>query len=420
MININDNFGLRNGGYSNYENTIALPRHRWYYYKEGFSPNLVEKAIEFSGIKKNDIILDPFNGSGTTTLTSALNGYKAVGIEVNPFTSFLSRSKINNVDVKKFNKKKDFILTEAAEGKKSFLKGFSTFSKTKNIDKWLFNDSVLDSFAGGWIASSRTRNPDLKQILQLALIISAMQNCNATRDGKCLRYRNNWQDNVYDKQTFLSSLQANMSLMIEDIEQCPIFKQPKILTGDARTILLNKDVEKFKLCITSPPYLNTFDYTDIYRPELFLGQFIANGEQLYDLRLRTIRSHIQAKWNEPSISDFGNLYKNSMEYIIQHENELMHKRIPAMIQAYFEDMLNILKLLRSKAAEDAQLWIVVSNSAYADKEIQVDLIIAEMANLANWKLQEVGLLREIKKRKTRYSPNVDTLRESVIILKAGK
>ena len=419
-MQLNTNFFLGNLGISNAVDTLNLPRHRWYYYKEGFSPNLVEKAIEFSKIKSNDIILDPFNGSGTTTLTSSLKGYKSIGIEVNPFTSFLSQSKINNVDITEFNKKRDWILGKAYQGKESALKGFSTFSKTENINKWLFNDSVLDTFAGGWSASKEIMSSDLKQVIQLALIVSAMQNCNATRDGKCLRYRNNWQNNIYNKETFLSSLQANLSLMIEDVEQYPITEQPMILTGDARTILLNNDIEKFKLCVTSPPYLNTFDYTDIYRPELFLGQFVKNRDELYNLRLRTIRSHIQAKWKNPSFSNFGELYKNSMEHILQHESELMHKRIPVMVQAYFEDMLNILKQLRNKAEKNAQLWMVVSNSAYANKEIPVDLIIAEMANLANWKLKEVGVLRDIKRRKTKHSPNINTLRESVIILRAGR
>lgn len=416
-MRLNTNFFLGNLGVSNAVDTLKMPRHRWYYYKEGFSPNLVEKAIEFSGISKKDIILDPFNGSGTTTLTSALNGYKSIGVEVNPFTSFLSKSKVNNVDITEFDEKSKFVIEAADKGKQSSLKGFSTFSKTENIDKWLFNDSVLDSFTGGWAASEKIISIDLKQTIQLALIVSAMQNCNATRDGKCLRYRDSWQNNEYNKETFLLSLQANLSLMIEDMEQFPVSEQPKILTGDARTVLSNTDIEKFKLCITSPPYLNTFDYTDIYRPELFLGGFIKNRDDLYDLRLRTIRSHIQAKWDKPSVSDFGELYKNSMQHVLQHQEELMHKRIPLMIQAYFEDMLNVLKQLRSKAEKNAQLWLIVSNSAYADKEIPVDLIIAEMASLANWKLKEVGVLRDIKRRKTKHSPNINTLRESVIILK---
>ncbi|GHU55988.1 hypothetical protein FACS189442_4150 [Spirochaetia bacterium] len=280
MININDNSDLKNGGYSSYENTINLPRHRWYYYKEGFSPNLVEKAIESSNITKDDIILDPFNGSGTTTLSSSLNGYNSIGIEVNPFTAFLSKVKIKNIDMKSFIDSKQFILDSVNNGGESSLKGYSTFSKTDKITKWLFNDSILDSFAGGWLAAKKIASYNLKKMIKLVLITSAMQNCNATRDGKCLRYRDNWQKNEYNKDTFLSSLQTNLSIVSEDIKNFPIFKQPRILTGDTRSILKNNDIAKFKLCITSPPYLNTFDYTDIYRPELFLGQFIKNNDEL--------------------------------------------------------------------------------------------------------------------------------------------
>jgi DNA modification methylase len=420
MINVNDGFGLKNAGYSNYENTVNLPRHRWYYYKEGFSPDLVKKAIELSKIEKDSIIFDPFNGSGTTTLTSSLNNYRSVGIEVNPFTSFLSIVKVKNVDIGELNNAKEFVLNNVDKGGESSLKGYSTFSETDKNTKWLFNDSVLDAFAGSWLASKKIPSYNLRKVIQLALIISAMQNCNATRDGKCLRYRENWKDYEYNKDTFLSSLELNFSIMSEDIENVPILKQPKILKGDARRILLNNDIGKFKLCVTSPPYLNTFDYTDIYRPELFLGEFVKNNDELHKLRLNTIRSHIQAKWPLPSTSSFGELYKSSIKHILEHKKNLMDKNIPIMIQAYFEDMLNILKLLRKKAEKDAQLWMVVSNSAYADKEIQVDLIIAEMAGLANWKLKEVGVLREIRRRKTKYSPHVNTLRESVVILEAGK
>ena len=91
-----------------------------------------------------------------------------------------------------------------------------------------------------------------------------------------------------------------------------------------------------------------------------------------------------------------------------------------MIQAYFEDMLNILKLLKAKAAKDAQIWFVVSNSAYAGLEIPVDLIIGDIASKAGWYLKEIGVLRYVKKRKTKYSPNITELRESVIILTNSK
>jgi hypothetical protein len=140
---LNDNFMLKNGGYSNSEDTTNLPRHRWYYYKEGFSPNLVEKAIQHVGVSKDELIIDPFNGSGTTTLTSSLLGHNSIGIEVNPFTSFLSDAKVKNADLAELNKLESSLLKSVNKGTLSPLLKFSTFSEKQTLDKWLFNDSIL-------------------------------------------------------------------------------------------------------------------------------------------------------------------------------------------------------------------------------------------------------------------------------------
>jgi DNA modification methylase len=420
MNRLNEEFGLKNGGFSNYENTLNLARHRWYYYKEGFSPLLVENAIEQTQVKKDDLIIDPFNGSGTTTLTASMSGYNSIGIEVNPFTSFLSETKIKNADLKELRVAKSVLLDKVAVGKPSELLGFSTFSETDTNHKWLFNDSVLNSFQGGWDQSTKIPSYNIKRLSKLALIISAMKNCNARRDGKCLRYRPGWQENGFNAETFLSTLSTTFERIEEDINSVPIKVTPKIFNGDCRRILNTINIKPFKLCITSPPYLNTFDYTDIYRPELFLGKFINNRKELYDLRLKTVRSHVQAKWNEPTMSNFGYLYKEAITHLNDNKKNLMHKNIPLMVQAYFEDMFNILKILRSKAENSAQVWFVVSNSAYAGMEIPVDLIIGDIATKAGWYLKEIGVLRYLKKRKTIHSSNINELRESVIILSASK
>ena len=174
-----------------------MERHRWYYYKEGFSPNLVEKAIEHAGVKKGELIIDPFNGSGTTTLTSSLLGHNSIGIEVNPFTSFLSDAKTKNAKIADFKSIENKLIKSIQKGATSHLLKFSTFSKKKGLDKWLFNDSVLNSFEGGWHCSDYISSYNMRKLVRLALISSAMQNGNAKRDGKCLRYRDSWDKNNF-------------------------------------------------------------------------------------------------------------------------------------------------------------------------------------------------------------------------------
>lgn len=418
---INNSFSLKELGLTNALDTVELPRHRWYYYKEGFSPRLVEQAIELASLQQTDVILDPFNGAGTTTLTAAIKGYQSIGIEVNPFTSFLASAKTKSAKISEFDRWSEKVVSAARKGRNSRLIGYSTFSKTEKLDKWLFNESVLRSFEGGWKESSSIRSHNLRALIRLALISAGMQNCNAKRDGKCLRYRKTWAERTRDSNTYITFLEAKFAEIKTDIESEILQCRPTIINGDVRKKLQRlKEDQKFKLCITSPPYLNTFDYTDIYRPELFLGHFVDNTDELYKLRLKAVRSHLQAKWAEPKESDFGSLYDAAIKHVKSNVDQLMDKRVPSMIQAYFEDMAKILSDLKSLAKDGAQAWLVVSNSAYADREIPVDLIIADIGSSLGWKLKEVAVLENIERRKTKYSPSIETLRESLIIFENAK
>lgn len=414
---LNDNFSLKDGGFSTYEDTTDLGRHRWYYYKEGFSPNLVKKAIEETKATKDDLIIDPFNGSGTTTLTAALLGHRATGVEVNPFTAFLSAVKLKNINIDNLRTELPKLIKACRKGSTSGLVGYSTFSYRRGLKKWLFNKNILSSFEGGWRYISKLKNKELAKVMQLILITSAMDNCNAVRDGKCLRYRKIWKTYKFGTDTFIESVLGKAKEIEADLAALPVTGNAKIITGDIRNVVKkNKELQNFKLCITSPPYLNTFDYTDIYRPELFLGKFLTDNTGLYKLRLKTVRSHIQAKWEEPTQTEFGIIYQQTIDYINKNKRLLMHKNIPSMVQAYFEDMQAVLTTLRDHAQKDAQVWLVVSNSAYANLEVPVDLILADIATRAGWFLKEIGVLRYIRKRKTKYSKKITHLRESVIIL----
>lgn len=143
-----------------------------------------------------------------------------------------------------------------------------------------------------------------------------------------------------------------------------------------------------------------------------------------DVRLKTIRSHVQADWEHPNNDQFGELYEGCILKLKDSTEELWNSRIPSMVQAYFEDMEIILKGLRTRADDKASLWLVVSTSAYAGIEIPVDLILAEIGQHNGWFLREVGVLRYLRSSSQhfKYIGNSEKksvpLRESVVILDA--
>jgi len=71
--------------------------HRLHPYKGKFIPQLVEYFIE-AYFKKNDILLDPFCGSGTSLVQAHEMGIHIIGIDVSHFNAMISEAKLLNYD----------------------------------------------------------------------------------------------------------------------------------------------------------------------------------------------------------------------------------------------------------------------------------------------------------------------------------
>lgn len=145
-----------------------------------------------------------------------------------------------------------------------------------------------------------------------------------------------------------------------------------------------------------------------------------------NIRLSTIRSHVQANWERPQCGQFGLLYNDCIEKIKGYSEDLWSPAIPTMIQAYFEDMETMLRGMHKKANPRASVWLVVSTSAYAGIEVPVDLILAEIGQHAGWFLREIAVLRHLRsssqhvRRGNKADNRTVPLRESLIILDASK
>lgn len=409
-------------GFYNFDTSAELPRHRWYYFKEGFSAALIKEAI--NGVTdhrgRRITILDPFCGSGTTPLTGALLGHDCRGIEVNPFLAFVSRVKSlpRKWQRAEFLKNLDRIMELSNIEKTSPLESFSTFGKKEGLDKWLFNRGVLRKFASLMNAIDEA-TPAHHEAFALAAIVAAFNCSNAKRDGKGLRYKPNWKERKYSGNDVVSSFKEHALLIIDDVEKYPVDarNQPSIINADARKAIGALEEDSIDLVVTSPPYLNSFDYSDVYRPELFLGNYVSDNKGLTRIRLNTIRSHVQVDWpRETSIE--CNLLAPILQELEQADN-LWNSRIPLMVKAYFDDLNQVIKGIAPKLKRKGQIWMVVSTSAYGGVHIPVDLIIAELANDAGFALEGIHRLRDLRtsgQQWKRLNTKRPPLREALIIL----
>jgi DNA modification methylase len=411
------------GVISNFAENLQQPRHRWYPFKEGFSNQLVRAAIAEARVKKRRLqVLDPFGGSGTSAVTSALLGHNAVSIEVNPFCAFTARVKCTPGSWRQrgYLEAVDRACHSANLCRKtSWLEAHSTFCEGNGNEKWLFGRDVLRAFGAAISTIERSTN-GYAPALRLAALKAAMMCCNAKKDGKALRYHTNWIARGYTRDHFIEGFRAAAHQMLADVSLAPISRDREvlILQADARKALDRFAAQSFDLLITSPPYLNSFDYSDVYRPELFLGGWIENNQDLRELRLKTLRSHIQVNW--PRKQGIKNARITSIVNRLRNCTKLWDQRIPLMVEAYFDDMLNVLRQVARLLRDGAPAWIVVSSSAYAGIHVPVDSILADLACGCGFELDGISILRQLRasgQQWAKFGTSEPPLRESLIMLR---
>ena len=381
------------------KDTIAqdYPRHRWLRIKEGFAPGFANDLI-LEIFPNRGIVLDPFGGSFTTALSAAALGHRTVSMDVNPYFCLAGKVKTRNY-------RRTTLLNDVADvyqglrqGKPSSLVGYSTFSERGDGQPGLFSPAVLNAVAGGLDASNRL-TAAAKDLITIALVQAAMQHSNAKKDGKALRYLPS-QPLMSDNELLESYCETVTELIAQ--MRVDICRQPElpgeaqIWKGDIRNIGHKLPDDSIGCVLTSPPYLNSLDYSDVYRPELFLSGLIRDTTELRRIRLKSLRSHIQVKWPMPKQVSLGETYDSIASVLKQRTSKIWDRRIVDMVRAYFTDLKSVLRLLHRKTVKKGSACFVVATSAYGGVEIPVDSILVEIAKMVGWKETSIISTRKIR------------------------
>lgn len=403
--------------------------HRWYPLVEGFSSKLVEGIINEQE-KPPEVCLDPFGGVGTTALTCQNLGIECISVEANPFFYDVAKVKLSakHYSVEKLesllsdietslNKKRGKVKHPELESK--------TFFENSERLKWIFYKSSsngifdivneIDSVCVGDLEK-------YKSLLKVSLATMLPEISNVFRNGKCLSYRKNWKENKYSrKQVHNLFIKQTKDIIVNDLKKVNFTTKVdnsngNLLYGDSRSGI-NSNGHKIDLVITSPPYLNSRDYTDIYRLELWMLGYVSSYEGERKLRKKALTSHVQIQLPKVDYPEVESL-KEAIEFLEKDDTELWNKNIPNMVRGYFNDIQNLLLDLKGKLNKDAKLFINVSNSSYANHIIEVDKIIAEAAELIGYECEEIRIARKIKTSAQQFnSVDLEKMRESIIILK---
>lgn len=399
------------------------PFHRWYPFVEGYSKEFIISIIDEIG-DKDIICLEPFSGSGTTALELQNIGIKCFSFEVNPLMHLISKVKLtNDYDIEKINLYFEYIIAERLNQHVGELTTeFKTLYQEEGKSKWNYNLEVAVAIEKLKLAINNIDDSKYSDLFLVALAAILLDVSNLYRNGKCLSYKKNWKDKVITELDVFNKFDVKVKKeLLQDLidfsENNVVHNKDFLFHEDSRIgIDMNVPDESIDLVITSPPYLNSRDYTDTYILELKTLGLTNTKKEVRELREKTIRSHVQIHWedktscnNELLLKTLGRLEKAS------ENKNLWNDSLLDMIRLYFVDIQNIFSTIYIKMKAGGKVYFNVSNSAYFGELINTLEICSSIAEEIGFTILEIRKARYLN-TSPQQKEKVEKLLEGVILM----
>jgi DNA modification methylase len=250
--------------------------HGLHKYPAKFFPELPRWLIK-KYTKKNDIVLDPFGGSATTSIEALLNNRNSVSVDIDPFAQFLSKVKTTKLDNEELETYSSILIKKITE-----------FNITKSLQKFIpnfpyrdnwFNEDIIFELAYIKKAISELDISNELRNFFLATFSSIIRTV-SNADNNCTRtvIRRKLNKQIYPTLA-LTKFVENLLLYKSRFEEFNKYIPNDIVTdittnSDARDIKYSANY--FDFAITSPPYVNAVDYPRTHQLEIYWLE-IENG-----------------------------------------------------------------------------------------------------------------------------------------------
>jgi DNA methylase len=375
-----------------------LAFQRWHHFKEAFPPELIQRMFE-EDEREVGSCLDVFGGSGTTALASQLLDVDSTTIEVNPFLVDVIRAKVSRYDVDELERDLAGVLRRAAKAdvdpRGFFAEVPATFIQPGLGERWVFDLLVARQLAAVLSAISEVRSEKHRRLFKILIGGMLAEVSNVVINGKGRRYRRNWEERrrkPEEVMTTFAERAENAIADLRDFEGRPRVRAA-VRKGDARKA---KPGRKHDLAIISPPYPNSFDYTDIYNLELWMLGYLSGSKANRSLRRATLSSHVQLQREFGDPPPGSPLLAETLADLEAKRDELWNPWIPAMVGGYFADMMQVLANIHAGLHEDRRCCIVVGDSRYREVQVPAAKILAELAERNGWSVRSAEPVRAMR------------------------
>lgn len=377
--------------------TDRHPVHRWFNFIAGFSPEFVSKCIIDANLGDDSLIVDPFAGCGTTLVEANVQGIRSIGFEAHLFLANICKSKLLiETDIEIIHAIRDDL--SAIDPNEEILTEYSKASR-KFLGKLIPEDSLIALVTACRKVESYT---DKKYTMAYMILSRVLDLCSHSKT-----------DGVYKAPTTRKKAQSYdeaLETVCDTISEDLLFSQFNRIKNRAKILLQSSEdmsaIEKQScdLLVTSPPYLNNFDYAEMTRMYLYFWSHAENWREITEkVRSKLIvntttalKGHKNRIWKYRAqipqcVRDELDNYFNALSE--KRKVKPGKKRYNYIVYPYFYQMANVLKSSHKALRNGATVHIIVSDAALYGIHIKTQEILASIMDAVGFHDIEVIKLR---------------------------
>ncbi|MCX5532205.1 site-specific DNA-methyltransferase [Streptomyces sp. NBC_00006] len=344
-------------------------------YYAGFGYDWARALLKSLDVADTAVVLDPWNGSGTTTLAAQHEGFRAVGIDRNPVANIVARLRADAY----LTDQKMTVPSAVQVGDSEFLDdplcAWFTPGSTKRIREWADHLSSLPTGESGL--------PYVALFRSIRALTSTFEGSNPT-----------WVKRAKSNEDLVTVSAADFDSML--MEQQEFIASRAIPSSDTPTPPVNiatalSDAlpvanDCVDVVLTSPPYLTRIDYAVAYTRELaVLGYDISKD--------RTLRSALMGttlirKNTDPNLL-IGETARSLIEDVTSHSSKASSGYYRKQVVQYLSDLSAGLDEVTRVTKDGASLHLVVQDSYYKDIPVKLADICVEECAMRGWDLESL-------------------------------
>lgn len=402
----------------------------WYPYYAGYTEQFAEGIIAAASDGRRLRILDPWNGSGTTTRAATMLGHYAVGFDINPVATLVASAKLANHDdathvlglARRLATSSPCTPPDKSDPLLCWV-GPAVASRYRAIEQRIVAELATDEH-GARLDPCTSTLPPLAAFLLLSLMRSARglasikpgSNPTWTRPGETLlRNQGRQLEKAWLNQ--IGEMAGDLTLHASVLNHVGT---GSIQLGSSTDLPL--ETESFDLVVTSPPYCTRIDYAMGAAFELAALGLKDDSEAHRALRVKAMGTPLcRNREPQPPPSGWTKSIKATLQKIRSHPSKASGTYYYKTYFQYFDDCQASLKEIKRVLSKGGAAALVVQSSYY--KDIYVDL-----PNLYVDCAKELGLhasigstvtvrktLAQINSNSRKYRPSKEYEESTVII-----